>query len=165
MKTQKITCLLLIFTSVHARRRSERSEFGSSVEFGNSVEFSPTSPTSPPPPPPSATTASPGVVFPTKRVRTLYREQDRNIRTSSWSSWSQNPGRSTTVRRPSTGRSRSPVERIVVFPCQEAAMRCEYRPRDVDYPYRCKWTQLPQTPMEALTDEGKEKLFKGALSQ
>ena len=149
MKTQKITCLLLIFTSVNARRILERSQFGNSVEIGNrnelgnSLEFSPTSPTSPRPPPPPPATTIPREVFPTKRVRTIYREQDRNIQTSSWSSWSQKPGHSTTVRRPSTGRSRSPVEGIVVFPCQEAAMRCEYRPRDVDYPYRCKWTQLP----------------------
>ena len=96
--------------------------------------------------------------------RTRNSVDNRNSGTSSWSSWSQNPGRRTTIRRPSTGRSSSPVEGIVVFPCKEAAMRCEYRPRDVDYPYRCKWTQLPQTPMEALTDEGKEKLSKGALS-
>ena len=222
MKSPSIVGLFLLCASGKAWRRPEDSDmretekFGSSVEFGNSAEFSPTSPTSRPPPSPPPTTASPRVVFPTKRVRKLYREQDRNSRTSSWSSWSQNPGHSTTdrrkstgrsrnsvedsnvrtsswsswspslgdsptvrrqltgrprnsaedrnirmsswsswsqkpghsttVRRPSTGRSRSPVEGIVVFPCQEAAMRCEYRPRDTDYPYRCKWTQLPQTP-------------------
>ena len=130
----------------------------------SSVEFSPeaTSPQSVEFGPPTTTQ----VRFPmemekaTRRRRRRHRERER----SQWSSWSTKHSREEGRKRPRDSRpsrtpnsvefdkdsmSRRPTRywphadrAIVVFPCQEAAMKCEFVKEDTEHPYHCTWTTL-----------------------
>lgn len=100
----------------------------------------------------------------TRRSRRRHGEKER---TSQWSSWSTIPSREQGRKRARDGRpARTPDsaefdkdplkpesnrprkfwphadKAIVVFPCQEAAMKCEFVKEDTEHPYHCKWTTL-----------------------
>ena len=151
-------CLLVLAGQTSSRRRMPRSEFDNSVEFDfRDDKFGGGRPGVAQGVPEAAVAQKPAdtTVRPARRTRRRQGEQDRSIRTSSWSSWRRTTAAdrssvrfpSTTLRRPAPTRERTDdqVKSIVVFPClQDAALRCEYRPQDGEYPYRCKWTALEE---------------------
>jgi hypothetical protein len=153
------SCLLLQLAGA-SPRLATTGELGPPAEL-LSVEFFPSQPPQQTPPAPRPPAPPRRPARPTRRTRRRgYEGQPRMGSSSMWTEWSRRPGTRTVGgskprRRTKTEaptriteaprRSGGP-ESILVFPCDEVAMRCEHWPGDGDYPLRCSWARLAEEP-------------------